>query len=175
MVDPDYVEANPEEAKAEARAAAEEEIRNRPELTWHEKLQKLAKMYEPDMDDVPSADEILTGMTAPKNLDYNQWALLVTECLNDLKGYRNEADKGRLSVDGDIRFIRFIEWLDGQEPERRLLAMKTAASLYLITPSAAGQKSESYIAIMESFRPFIEADSDWKSRADKPIAELIGE
>lgn len=169
MVDPDYVEANPEEAKAEARERIDAEAAARPTPTFMERLAELARELEPDMDGVCTADQLLSGIDNPRELTFEEYCVFVRECLNDLKGHREDGDRGKFTPMGVLRANRFLAWVIDLEPERAILAAKAAVALYRLPFDPA--KMPLFDKYANKFKHYIMQER----LVNQTIAEIVGE
>lgn len=117
------VEADPEAAKIEARQRIEEEIANRPPLTYEEKLEELAELYPTIVNIDVTADQFLSGIKQPDDLDFDSFMVFINECAMDLK---NHVVDGKFTDIGLIRGRRYMEWSIGLPVEQRILTIRTA-------------------------------------------------
>lgn len=156
MVDPEYVEANPEEAKAEARERGDAEATARPTQTFMERLAELARELEPDMDGVCTADQLLSGIDTPRELTFDEFMVFLRECMVDLKlhlqprskTHSHSKDAVEFTPMGHLRAERFTKWVITLEQiEWKCLAFKTALTTHRLPLDPSKQKSMNALSL----------------------------
>lgn len=168
----EYTDDDWEAEKVEARKRAETEAATRPTPTFMERLAELARELEPDMDGVCTADQMLSGIDKPRELTFEEFCVFTTECLNDLKLHiQSDEVKGRhpFTSMGILRANRFIAWANDLEPERAILAVKTAIGLYHLPFEPA--KMPLFDKYADKFKRYIMQDR----LVNQTIAEIVGE
>lgn len=157
------VEADPEAAKIEARQRIEEEIANRPPLTYEEKLEELAELYPTIVNIDVTADQFLSGIKQPDDLDFDSFMVFINECAMDLK---NHVVDGKFTDIGLIRGRRYLEWSIGLPVEQRIMTIRIALKNYnLPMMGISGELWEKYAHEIIKF----------VKSTDGPKNETIGE
>lgn len=163
----EYTDEEWEAEKAEARERIDAEAAARPVPTFMERLAELARELEPDMDGVCTADQLLSGIDTPRELTFEEWGVFVRECFYDLK--RNaEKNGGKFDALGDLRMERFLQWAIELEPERAIMAFKTAVSTFRLPLNTNSPTFDRYADKFKGYVMQVRNNST-------TIAEIVGE
>lgn len=161
-----------EAEKAAARERIDAEADSRPQPTFMERLSELARELEPDMSDICTADQLLSGIDTPREMNFDEFMVFTRECLYDLQGHIGAPDhRGRraFTTIGVLRTNRFIDWIMHQNKEWAILVMKHALSLFKLPFNV--EKMPGFVTYAESIKELVLP----RSKTNQTIRELIGE